>query len=472
MRIALMHFHLKTGGVTTVVKQQAACLTAAGHEVLLIVGQTPNDPMPAPVAVVPGLGYDQEAARSVTADACAAEILRHMALQWPGKAPDIIHVHNPTLAKTRRLQAVLKRLRQAGMTLLCQIHDFAEDGRPDVYFKETYVDDCHYAVLNARDMALLLSAGFLEQGVHYLPNAVMPLPESSQHRSTAPQTLLYPVRAIRRKNIGEAILLALYAPSPAPLAITQPPNSPRDIPGYRSWQAFVRQHELPVLFEAGLQYDFEQLVQSCRYVVTTSITEGFGFTFIEPWTAGKALWGRLLPDVCRDFMRQDIRLTHLYTRLLVPLAWMDSKLLRRTWRQSFHNAYEQYGLASGEDEVESGWRRITKDDLIDFGLISEPFQQAVLTKVCTNADAFASLRRINPFLKTPGPPQDQAGLVEHNKTAVMRLYAPDQYGRRLLEIYAKVLAHPVRHTIDKGTLLNFFLTPERLSLLKWRAFDG
>lgn len=472
MRIVLMHFHLKTGGVTTVVRQQAAGLMAAGHQVLLVTGEVGGDTMPAPVAVVPELGYEGAATRAVSPDRCAAEILERIDSHWPDTPPDIIHVHNPTLAKNRCLQRVLKLLQKNGMTLLCQIHDFAEDGRPDVYFDEPYVADCHYAVLNRRDLELLVRAGLVEQGVHYLPNAVVPLPASS-HRTTAAQApLLYPVRAIRRKNIGEAILLALYARPPAQLAITLPPNSPRDIPSYHAWRKLAGAHDLPVLFEVGLGCDFRQLVASCRWVLTTSITEGFGFTFLEPWTAGKALWGRTLPDICRDFAEHGIRLDHLYTRLLVPLAWMDAPLLREKWRRAQRQTHQLYGVAPAAEEIQAGWERITVDGLIDFGLLSEPFQQAVIERILNDTEAFDTIGQINPFLQSPGPPAKNAALIEHNRAMVTKGYAPGQCGHRLLDIYANVLAHPVRHTIDKTVLLNFFLTPERFSLLKWSRYDG
>lgn len=472
MHIVLMHFHLKTGGVTTVVKQQAAALSAAGHDVLLVTGGPVDAGMPAPVIDVPGLGYDEMATGSISADHCAAEIIERIGSHWTGRPPDVLHVHNPTLAKNRRLQSVLRTLHAKGIRLLCQIHDFAEDGRPDVYFREPYVADCHYAVLNHRDLALLNRAGLRSQGLHYLPNAVAPLPVTAPIPPAANAPLLYPVRAIRRKNIGEAILLALYVRPPGQLMITLPPNSPRDVGAYDAWKKLVKSRDLSVVFEAGLRHDFQKLVDDCRYVLTTSITEGFGFTFLEPWTAGKALWGRLLPDISRDFEKRNIRLSHLYTRLLIPVTWLDHHLLRKKWCRALRNAHERFDLAATKNDIESGWERIARDGLIDFGLLSEPFQQAVIEKVLADTDAFATLARINPFLKAPGPPEERETLITHNKAMVQQGFAPQQYGRRLLDIYTKVTAHSVQHAIDKRTLINFFLTPERFSMLKWSCYEG
>ena len=201
MRVVLIHFHLNTGGVTTVVRQQTELLKALGHEVLLLSGSRPPEQWPAPIAVVPGLAYDTPETRAPDGPYETAEnILQAINRVWPGRQPDLIHVHNPTLAKNRCLQAVLKRLQQADLPLLCQVHDFAEDGRPEVFFEEPYIADCHYAVVNGRDRRILIGCGLLEKGVHHLPNAIRPLKWYDEAPAPDSGHVLYPVRAIRRKK--------------------------------------------------------------------------------------------------------------------------------------------------------------------------------------------------------------------------------------------------------------------------------
>lgn len=461
MRIALMHFHLNAGGVTTVIRQQAALLVGAGHEVLLITGRAPSERMPAPVAVIPGLDYGR------MDDGVFAKVMEAFCRLWPLTDPDLLHVHNPTLAKNRHLQQLLKRLQQSGVTLLCQVHDFAEDGRPDVYFDEPYVADCHYAVVNSRDRHLLQQAGLDPKGVHYLPNTVALLAPAAVPAVTAPAPVLYPVRAIRRKNIGEAILLRLAMDMDAPLAVTLAPTSARDLPGYRSWQAFVRRHRLPVVFEAGVGRDFREVLDGCRYAITTSITEGFGFSFLEPWTAGKALWGRLLPDICRDFVECGLRLGHLYTRLAVPLTWVDAERLGRDWRDAYMDAARQFSHSMDAERIAQGWREVSANDCIDFGLLDESAQQATLQRVVTAPAAIGRLIALNPFLSRPGPPENIDELVAHNLAVVRRHFNPEHYLQRLVHVYNRVLERPVRHAIDRQVLVEAFLTPDRFSLLKW-----
>jgi hypothetical protein len=104
--------------------------------------------------------------------------------------------------------------------LLLQNHDLAEDFRPEVYTEnEEYPANCHYAVINNRDRSFLHRAGLKPEGLHLLPNEVRSIsPDPNQARTR----YLYPVRAIQRKNIGEALLLSLFIPEGRTVAVTLP----------------------------------------------------------------------------------------------------------------------------------------------------------------------------------------------------------------------------------------------------------
>ena len=140
----------------------------------------------------------------------------------------MLHVHNHSLGKNRALPRVVPRLAASGYGMLLQIHDFAEDFRPENYrnlgrpapeMLYPQASNVHYAVLNGRDRAILAAAGADPARLHLLPNPVLDvnrLPERSAARvklherfGVAPgdRYLLYPVRCIRRKNVGEALLL-------------------------------------------------------------------------------------------------------------------------------------------------------------------------------------------------------------------------------------------------------------------------
>ena len=101
MKIAFIHFHVKTGGVTTVLRQQVKAVHGMG-EVLVLTGEPPQQTFPAEIEVIPGLGYDNLSETSFAPEAVAESIIRTIHSRWQDGC-HILHVHNPTLAKNRNL---------------------------------------------------------------------------------------------------------------------------------------------------------------------------------------------------------------------------------------------------------------------------------------------------------------------------------------------------------------------------------
>lgn len=471
MKIAILHYHLDTGGVTQVIRQQAAVLKALDHDVILLTGKLPPSPMDVPVEKIHGLGYDRADREPVPADNVVSQIMGALNRRW-SHSPDILHVHNPLLAKNRRLIDILNKLQNNGVRLLCQVHDFAEDGRPNMFFHDPYPCDCHYAVVNLRDYHILKAAGLAPQGLHYLPNPVSPWPRHDGHETAAQKSVLYPVRAIRRKNIAEAILIHFCRHPDLQLRITLPPSSPPDRPAYDLWRRLVDRRGLNVLFEAGLKFDFNLLTAQCQYVLTTSITEGFGFAFLEAWTGSKLLSGRLLPEICQDFINNGIQLDHLYRRIMVPLAWIDAPALQEGWFQTMRDAALQYNLDLPEQFITEGWRRITDGDKIDFGLLDESFQYQILCKVIQEKKTRDLLCRNNTGLLLKDEPSRFHSMIERNHEAVLQRYGLRQYINKLIDTYEGVVDHPVIQQVEKRAIAMSFFVPETFSLLKWRPFHG
>ena len=470
MKVAYMHYHLKTGGVTTVLKQQIEAL-AGQTEQLVITGHPPATPLDADTIHIPELGYSNDYKGDIDPVLAARKIMKAIGSKFNGFC-DILHVHNPTLAKNRHFLTILKQLQQAGLNLFLQIHDFAEDGRPLAYFTDSYPADCHYGVINRRDYHILLNSGLKPDGLHLMENTVtVPPPSISPKPEIEGHLVLYPIRAIRRKNIGEAILLSLFLKPEQAVAITLPPNSPADIHSYRAWKNFVRDQDLNVAFDQGLSQDFESLVLSAGSLVSTSITEGFGFSFLEPWLFGKLLWGRKLVDICRDFEGNGLRLDHLYAGLSAPIDWIGLRRFRNRWHECVRKAAKQFNLSIGSDRLRDAFDYITSDAVIDFGLLDESSQKRVILKTKSFGRNFARLIRINPFLAVPGKVQDQDELIANNQQAILRNYRPDMYRNKLLDVYRKVSTTPIEQNIDKNFLVASFLNLENFSLLKWSDYN-
>ena len=193
MKIVFVHYHLKTGGVTTCLRHQVEALKN-DCEVCVITGELPRTGFPAKTIYIPELAYSTDYHRSFEPQTVAASMARAIESHF-GVPCDLVHVHNPILAKNKNFLKILKALQKRGLSLLLQIHDFAEDGRPGSYFTEDYPEDCHYSVVNSRDYQILLKSGLKKQGLHQIFNTV-PLPDNphTDAVSDGASDVVYPVR--------------------------------------------------------------------------------------------------------------------------------------------------------------------------------------------------------------------------------------------------------------------------------------
>ncbi len=468
MKIAFIHYHLKTGGVTTVLKQQIKAIRDES-DLLVLTGSDQKSPFPAETVFIPGLGYTKSSQKALSPGKVAEAILEAISLKFKDNC-DVLHVHNPTLAKNTNFLKVLKELQQRNVNLFLQIHDFAEDGRPRVYFFDQYLSDCHYGVINSRDYDILLKAGLKKEGLHKIFNMVEPV--SLRNRvDYADKIVLYPIRAIRRKNIGEAILLSLFFKNHERLSITLPPNSPADFHSYAGWINFVKNKNLNVEFESGLKNVFSNLVLSSRFLITTSISEGFGFSFIEPWCAKKVIWGRKLPDICRDFENNGINLDHLYSELLVPVEWIGKKIFYNKWKVCILKNCKLLNYDIDKSSIDNIFSQVIKNEKIDFALLDESFQKNIISHIMSSKNEKKELIRLNPYLASVGIVPDKQSLIKSNMKAVFTNYSKDIYKEKLIEIYKKVSNNSVSHSIDKKMLLSCFLDPRHFSLLKWCEYS-
>jgi hypothetical protein len=411
--------------------------------------------------IVSGIGYDgvrtDEAPEKIACDVIAA-----IEARWPSGC-DIIHVHNPILKKNRDFLRILRCLAVRGQRLFLQVHDTAEDLRPQSYYSdEEYPEDCHYGVINSRDYALFREAGLAEEGLHRIFNVVQPLPAKEQTRVER-TLLLYAVRAIRRKNLGEALLLSCFLPAGHEVGITLPPTSPFDYPSYEEWKAFAVQEKLAVGFELGLGHSLEELVARSALMLTTSIREGFGFSFLEPWTAGRAVTGRRLEAVAPDFAAASVDLSLLYDGIAVPLDMLDARRLRDLWLHVVQRHCLQYNIPPPFDAARA-WEKMTEKGLIDFAYLDTQAARLLIARCAASGEARSVFVRKNPFLGNLLEPARDRGLIERNRAAIRKNYSSENYRAALLDIYKKVMTRSVKQKLDKKKLLGSFLKPENFLL--------
>ena len=457
MNIAFVHYHTKKGGVTTVIGQQINVLRDH-HQCIMIKGEPGGVDFGIPTHIVPGLGYDNISEIDFDPEKIGKDILNVI-----GAENDVLHIHNPLLKKNKKLIQILRYLKDHGVKLFLHIHDFAEDGRPGAYFKDdAYPTDVHYGVINKRDLRLLKQAGLRDAGLHYLPNMVSPLPYGDHEGDK--DLILYPVRGIRRKNLGEILLLSLFLPSQLKMGITLPPNSPKDVEIFSNWKAVCGRNQLPVMFNVGETTDFSKVLGRSRFIITTSIKEGFGFSYLEPWTIGKEVRGRYLEAVCPDFEEKGIIFHRLYKELLVPLASFELESFILRWQLGLGQWAELFDVSVSADEVRKYIDCRLVDHSIDFGQLDETAQSQVIEAVNSDSILKNKMMEINPWLKGFFQESDNGiapdtSVCEENRRIILNDYGPDNYRKNLLTIY-KRLRHHVPQRVEKKKVLDSFLKIE------------
>ncbi len=483
LRVAIVHYHLRPGGVTRVIANAAQALVQRGAAVVVLAAGPPDALGDTGVAVQPvdALDYDSPSAPSFSRESLA-DMLKDAARRHLGRDPDVWHVHNHSLGKNCTLPRALAHLGAEGTPLLLQIHDFPEDGRPEnyralrssvgegtpaelgavLYPRARHV---HYAVLNTRDREMLVRAGADPARTHLLANPVfvedgddVPPPAHAGARF-----FLYPTRAIRRKNLGEFLLWAAAAEPGDRFGVTLAPTSAADIPDYEHWRSLAARLRLPVEFELGMQpgATWRRLLAASTCAVTTSVAEGFGLAFLEPWLAGKPIAGRDLPAITADFVREGISLAGMYARLEVPAEWIAATELRRTLQEALSATYTAYGRPCPPAAVEDAMQSIVKDTAADFGRLDTSLQTAVIERVASSPESRTQLRP--SALVVP-----DSATIARNRACVEAGYSLDAYGRTLEAIYRKVAAEPAGpvDALDAGAVLDGFLAPERFCLLR------
>lgn len=483
--VIITHYHLRRGGVTRVIETASACLREAGVDHLVLSGEPYDGTVDLPVRVIDGLGYLSDPGTLTAAELAAR--LRAAATDAFGETPPLWHIHNHSLGKNRLMAGAVDRLAADGHPLLLQIHDFAEDGRPANYRLLDPADPLYptapqirYALINGRDHDKLLSAGLPSSQATLLPNAITPPtghpPSSILHPSSS--SVLYPVRGIRRKNLGEIFLLAALAPANTRFAVTLGAANPVWQPVHDAWKNFGRDSNLPVDLEVvdrlppapGDQSTFESWLGAATHIVTTSVAEGFGLGFLEPIGLGIPLFGRDLPAVTGDFAHHDIQPGRLYQRLLFPQEWIGIDTLRSRLTGTLQRTLEAYGRPFDDDLLEQTLAHFRHRGRLDFANLPEDLQRDVITRLREPGAADQVLVETDSGT-TPAREWLTTTLAATDPTAdpdQLAPYSPAAYRDRLLSLYKDLATtSPAPPTeLPREQVLAEFLHPASFHFLR------
>ena len=405
MSIALVHYHLRPGGVTRIVERQSKALNTARIPHVILTGSHPQQESGLPVRVIPGLDYSALCSHQHARASTLMGEMRASAKEALGGDPECWHLHNPTLGKNRLFPKLVRILAESEVPLVMHIHDLAEDGRPENYHnlrgeQEIYplAPQIHYLTINSRDLALLKNAGIPSQQISQLRNAIGPTDETSRtpfSEATSP-LLLYPVRGIRRKNLGEFCLLAALAPEKSRFVLALPPGKSSSCAGYRNWVTIAEKQKLPVQLgavgvnppSASGDSSFQAWTRASTHFISTSIAEGFGLTFLEAVAFGRPLVGRDLPEITTDFRDQGIHLPSLYSGLLIPRSWVDERRLQSLLETHLQHLYQSYGERLTGSLVNETANSLFGGELLDFGNLPETIQLEIIPRALTSPDKF------------------------------------------------------------------------------------
>ena len=285
----------------------------------------------------------------------------------------------------------------------------------------------------------------------------------------AERLIVYPVRAVRRKNLGEFLLWAAMAKAGEVFAMTLGPTNEAYRARYQAWQALSKELSLPVHWEIGVSSNasFECIMQSATTILNTSIAEGFGLTFLEPWLFSKGLLGRNLPSITSDFKTQGINLSDLYTTLPIPKNYLCLPSLEDAIQKGLRQAYASYERPLPTDAVERALKAIhCGPNHIDFGGLDE-FQQ---TRIIREIHQDPAIRNVlKNYLSVKLSSNER---IEKNAIAVESSFNENSYIQKLQAIYQQIMDPKDSHAqldpkaLSEANVLSAFLKPENFRLLR------
>jgi len=358
VNIVMLHYHLRPGGVTTVIRNAQRAL-APQHD----------------VRVLADFGYDDNPR---TFQRRVREYLRRL------PRAGILHTHNVGLGKNPALTYAVKRLAETGcVKIINQVHDFPEENRPaQLRALRQHADwqaMCYYdrpnvrwATLTTTDADKLAARGIPRGTICVLPNPVDdkffaqpcrvdPRPVIAEYARAHGYRfdpdkpfLLSPMKVMERKNNAEAVALIAQMPG-WQLVISLDSKCEYSAQLKRR----VRRERLPVVIGVGEAFENPlPLFHAAAAILTTATQEGFGYAFLEGWLGSKLVVGRDIPEVTRDFTAAGLDLRHLYRE---PDAAALARLLAQPSRQLIaHNrqvVLRQYSLAAYARRYAALWPR-------------------------------------------------------------------------------------------------------------------
>jgi glycosyltransferase involved in cell wall biosynthesis len=393
MRIVIVHYHLRPGGIRRVIETALPHLLRAApapvSEVLLATGEPPDEtwrrlvekliaPIPLRLFAEPAFGYVSEQRRSPPALRTRISAALDFLLGNGKDSNSLVWAHNLGIGRNLLLARELaRRCAERNIPLAAHHHDWWFDNRwkrwPEMrrcgftrfdHVAETVLADtpnAHQFLINRFD-ARPVERHFNSRAA-WLPNlterpAVPSRARQQEVRAWLNRVLndggapvwLLPCRLLRRKNVAEALLLARWLRPEAWLVTTGDVSSADERTYAEKLAAAARHHHwrlrLGVLAgDESRKPTVPELLAACECVLLTSIQEGFGLPYLEAAATGRPLIARALPNVAPDLAKFGFKFPQTYAEILVHPALLDwpaevkrQNKLFRAWRRDLPTA--------------------------------------------------------------------------------------------------------------------------------------
>lgn len=372
MKLVIVHYHFRPGGIRRVIELATPHLLRAlgpGTAVELVGGEATDEnwignfkslinPAKFKITTNAALGYvsEQKTAPARIHAQISATLKTILADATPANC--LVWAHNLGIGRNLLLTDELARACAArGITLISHHHDWWFDNRwlrwPEIrrtgfptlkslaqaIFPQNPA--LRHAAINHEEAALL--ARHLPDTSAWGPNlATRQTPPKAPRVQHARQWLkrnldnkdtpvwILPCRLLRRKNVAEALLLTRWLRPEAWLVTTGGASSADELAYFEKLQRTAQQHHWRLRLGI-LQGDEQQkptipeLLAASEAVLLTSIQEGFGLPYLEAAAAGRPLIARNLPNVAPDLKQFGFRFPQAYDEILVAPELFDWK---------------------------------------------------------------------------------------------------------------------------------------------------
>ena len=476
MNIVILHCHFQRGGVTQVVENHVRFLGQCQDvgRVILVSGPRRSGLSEETLASTVQLNardfdYDDHVADAnqnfLRASLMSQDLCGLLADEGLSPSDTLLHWHNHSLGKNTAAPLAIDQLARLGWPVLLQVHDFAEDNRPENYLRLISASGASnkkeldqflyprsgktsYVALTDGDARTLSGIGC---DASTLFNSIsLPSDDSIDQESALAKVrsvldlpdhakwTLYPVRGIRRKNVGEWLLLTQMLPEEWYSGLTLRPTSAIETASYLRWKEIASTVAPQAVFDAGHhdQLSFaESLSASCK-VFSSSVAEGFGMTFLEPWLAGRPVVARRLPGVTSDFEQAGVNLDSFYDAIPIPGS--------KTWVTDCWVEIES-SMDAAIDALPESFRPNRKPnqqevDAIDFALLTPIRQMEVLCRVAGDVGfADAVWERSQSLVDSIRNPPNRS-VIDANALVIADHYSISSVGERLMELYQSTLS--------------------------------